>query len=173
MSAAELVVMTLTVAFLAASAAVVALLVRVRSWRLRLSTLEATDLEQRDRITLLTADVHRNAEQARRWRDQRNGLVRAAVHVAINVQSAGLRDGLDLALRTAGVDTISPDGEQFDPCVHRAVRRLPIADPSRQGVVAETVRNGYRDGTHLLRAADVAVYELEPSARPSHSDPKD
>lgn len=172
MSTAELVVVILAVAFLAASA-VVALLVRARSWRLRLSTLEATDFEQRDRIELLTADVRWNAEQARRWRDQRNGLVRAAVHVAINVQSAGLRDGLDLALRTAGVDTLSADGEQFDPCLHRAVRRLPVADPSLQGVVAETVRNGYRDGTHVLRAADVAVYELEPNAQPSHSDPKD
>jgi molecular chaperone GrpE len=56
-----------------------------------------------------------------------------------------------------GVKRIPSEGMPFDPQLHEAVSAVPAADPSQDGVVVGTVRQGYRIGDEVLRPALVAV----------------
>ena len=62
-------------------------------------------------------------------------------------------------LQRAGVEVIDvTPGIAFDPSTQHAVDTTPTADRALDGLVAGTVRPGYRDGRTLLREPDVAVY---------------
>ena len=60
------------------------------------------------------------------------------------------------ALKRAGIESYSPQGETFDPHLHEAVATTPVegADP---GTVVEVYQAGYRLGEDVLRPAKVVV----------------
>lgn len=59
-------------------------------------------------------------------------------------------------LSDQGVETISPDGQAFDPNLHEALKQDP-SDTVPEGSVIFTMRRGYRLKDRLLRAANVVV----------------
>jgi len=61
------------------------------------------------------------------------------------------------ALDAAGIETIDPVGEKFDPNLHEALSSRPSQDGEEPGVVVETVQRGYRLGEALIRPARVVV----------------
>jgi molecular chaperone GrpE (heat shock protein) len=141
--------------------------------RRRAAALETANARQQQEMAQLADEVRGHSDRARRARDQRDGLVRAAVHLAANLQSRALQDTVDTALHGAGVELLTADGRTFDPLEHRAVRRLPVTDRTRDGTVAETLRTGYRDGGHVLRPADVAVFEFMTRAETAPAQPEE
>lgn len=60
------------------------------------------------------------------------------------------------ALRRAGIESFSPQGEAFDPHLHEAVATTPV-DGAERGTVVEVYQAGYRLGDDVLRAAKVVV----------------
>lgn len=61
-------------------------------------------------------------------------------------------------LEAAGLESINPAGQPFDPKLHEAVSTLPPPDPSRDHVVAATFQTGYAFKGSLIRPAMVQVY---------------
>ncbi len=59
-------------------------------------------------------------------------------------------------LSDQGVEIISPDGQEFDPNLHEALKQEP-SDSIPEGSVIFTMRRGYRLKDRLLRAANVIV----------------
>ena len=60
------------------------------------------------------------------------------------------------ALRRAGIEAYSPQGEPFDPRLHEAVATAPV-EGAASGTVVEVYQAGYRLGEDVLRAAKVVV----------------
>ncbi|GAT68598.1 co-chaperone GrpE [Planomonospora sphaerica] len=79
--------------------------------------------------------------------------------------SGMLLDGLN----RAGVREILADGQRFDPRLHEAFGTEPTDRPELHDVVAETVKQGYAEGEHVIRVPQVAVYRHE---RPGDGTPR-
>ena len=60
------------------------------------------------------------------------------------------------ALKRAGIEPYSPDGEPFDPQYHEAVAQQP-QEGAEPGTVVEVYQRGYRRGESVLRPARVVV----------------
>jgi molecular chaperone GrpE len=60
------------------------------------------------------------------------------------------------ALKRAGIERYSPEGEQFDPQFHEAVAQQPV-EGTEPGVVVEVFQRGYRVGDNVVRPARVVV----------------
>jgi molecular chaperone GrpE len=60
------------------------------------------------------------------------------------------------ALKRAGIEQFSPQGEKFDPHLHEAVATTPV-EGAESGTVVEVYQAGYRFGEDVLRAAKVVV----------------
>ena len=60
------------------------------------------------------------------------------------------------ALKRAGIEPFSPEGEQFDPQFHEAVAQQPF-EGIAPGTVVEVYQRGYRLGDTILRPARVVV----------------
>jgi molecular chaperone GrpE len=60
------------------------------------------------------------------------------------------------ALKRAGIDVFSPEGEPFDPTLHEAVAQQPI-EGAAPGTVVEVFQRGYRIGETVVRPARVVV----------------
>jgi molecular chaperone GrpE len=60
------------------------------------------------------------------------------------------------ALKRAGIEPFSPEGEQFDPQYHEAVAQQPF-EGAVPGTVVEVYQRGYRRGEIVLRPARVVV----------------
>ncbi len=60
------------------------------------------------------------------------------------------------ALRRAGIEAYSPEGEAFDPHYHEAVAQASV-DGAPAGTVVEVFQRGYRLGETVLRPARVVV----------------
>lgn len=60
------------------------------------------------------------------------------------------------ALKRAGIEPFSPQGEAFDPQYHEAVAQQPVPD-AEPGIVVEVYQRGYRRGESVLRPARVVV----------------
>jgi molecular chaperone GrpE len=67
-----------------------------------------------------------------------------------------VRSDVLAALKRAGIEPYSPEGERFDPQFHEAVAQQPFqgAEP---GTVVEVYQRGYRQGESILRPARVIV----------------
>ena len=63
------------------------------------------------------------------------------------------------SLRREGLTTVGEVGEPFDPRIHEAIGVWPASKPEQTGRVAAVTQRGYRFGHHLLRPAQVQVYE--------------
>ena len=74
-------------------------------------------------------------------------------------------------LRQEGLEAVGRPGEPFDPNLHEAIGVWPAPRPQLDGKVAAVPVQGYRFNEHLLRPAQVQVYEHRPgepgSDRPS------
>jgi molecular chaperone GrpE len=60
------------------------------------------------------------------------------------------------ALARVGIESFSPEGEQFDPQCHEAMAQHP-ADGTAPGTILEVYQRGYRIGETVLRPARVVV----------------
>ncbi len=60
------------------------------------------------------------------------------------------------ALKRAGIEPYSPEGERFDPQFHEAVAQQPF-EGAEPGTVIEVYQRGYRQGDSILRPARVVV----------------
>ena len=67
-----------------------------------------------------------------------------------------VQDQLVAALRRAGIEPFSPQGEPFDPHQHEAVATTPV-DGAKSGTVVEVYQSGYRINGAVLRPARVVV----------------
>ncbi|REF38218.1 nucleotide exchange factor GrpE [Thermasporomyces composti] len=68
-----------------------------------------------------------------------------------------VREELLEVLLRRGLREVDAAGEEFDPRVHEAVRRVPVESPEQVGRVVEVRRPGYALEGRLLRPAQVAV----------------
>jgi molecular chaperone GrpE len=96
-----------------------------------------------------------------------DNLERALAHAADSAENAddtatffsGIRhvhaDVLG-ALKRAGIEAYSPEGEPFDPQYHEAVAQASV-DGAESGTVVEVFQRGYRRGENVLRPARVVV----------------
>lgn len=76
-----------------------------------------------------------------------------------------LRVQLLQLFRDQGLEPIDGLGA-FDPACHRAIERVPTADPALDGQLAELIRPGFRTADAALRYAEVRVYGYEPATAP-------
>ncbi len=90
-------------------------------------------------------------------------LDRALTHARDVPEAVPLAEGIDLAqgrflaaLERNGIESIDPQGRPFDPNEAEAVRVDRVSE-DLDGIVTETLRPGFRLGTHLVRPARVAV----------------
>lgn len=72
-----------------------------------------------------------------------------------------LRTQLRQLLATNGLSEIVTEGT-FDPAIHRALQRVPCADPEQANRVLEVVRPGFRTEQVVLRYAEVVVGQYVP-----------
>ncbi|MDJ0318440.1 MULTISPECIES: nucleotide exchange factor GrpE [Arthrobacter] len=63
---------------------------------------------------------------------------------------------LETALATYGLEKINTTGVAFDPTIHEALIQQPGAD-IEVDTVSQVLRNGYKSGERILRAAQVIV----------------
>ncbi|WP_269939584.1 nucleotide exchange factor GrpE [Arthrobacter sp. HY1533] len=69
---------------------------------------------------------------------------------------AAIAAKLETALATYGLEKIDATGVPFDPTVHEALIQQPAAD-IEVDTVSQVLRNGYKSGERILRAAQVIV----------------
>ncbi len=67
-----------------------------------------------------------------------------------------VHDDVVNALKRAGIEPFSPQGEPFDPQYHEAVAQQPVQG-TQAGTVVEVFQRGYRLGENVLRPARVVV----------------
>jgi hypothetical protein len=97
----------------------------------------------------------------------RAALVRVCIYVRDRVTSRALADRLANALNDAGVRTVEPVGERFDPARHEAGGATHTPDPKLVGTIAAVEVAGYIDrGGRVLRPPIVTVYQAG-SGRPA------
>lgn len=68
---------------------------------------------------------------------------------------------LEKSLRTAGLETVNPKGEKFDPSLHEAVSAQPADSPEDDGLVSQVYQVGYTFKGQLLRPARVVVLQYQ------------
>jgi molecular chaperone GrpE len=92
-----------------------------------------------------------------------DNLERALTHAPPDADEHGFVMGVrhvhtDLiaALRTAGIEQFSPEGETFDPNQHEALAQQPT-EGAQPGTVVEVYQRGYRAGETVVRPARVVV----------------
>ena len=68
---------------------------------------------------------------------------------------------LDKSLRAAGLETVNPVGEKFDPTLHEAVATQPTDDADLDHTVAQVYQVGYTFKGQMLRPARVVVRQYQ------------
>lgn len=89
---------------------------------------------------------------------ERRNLVNTCIYVRDRSTSQAISDRIGAALTEAGVATLAPVGERFDPTVHEAGGTTPTNDPAQDGIIAVVETLGYNDRTGMLRNPIVTVY---------------
>jgi molecular chaperone GrpE len=110
--------------------------------KLALALLPAIDNLERALAHVGEADAGADADA-----DGAASLVAGIKHVHTDVVSA---------LKRAGIERYSPEGERFDPQFHEAVAQQPV-EGTEAGVVVEVFQRGYRMGDNVVRPARVVV----------------
>lgn len=70
---------------------------------------------------------------------------------------------LEKTLRSAGLETVNPIDEPFDPAKHEAVGTEPAESPEEDGTVGRVYQAGYTFRGQLLRPARVVVRQYTPA----------
>ena len=68
---------------------------------------------------------------------------------------------LEKSLRSAGMETINPAGDKFDPALHEAVATQPTDDQDLDHTIAQVYQVGYTFKGQLLRPARVVVRQYQ------------
>lgn len=89
---------------------------------------------------------------------ERRTLIDTCIYVRDRATSQAISDKIGTGLTQAGVATVSPVGERFDPTRHEAGGTTPTGDPSHDGLIAAVETVGYADRTAVLRNPIVTVY---------------
>ena len=112
----------------------------------------------------IEAEARGQGELVRRLLDPLDDVARFAHVDPAVTDSATLVEGvamvekkLDKSLRAAGLETVNPAGEKFDPALHEAVATQPTDDPDLDHTVAQVYQVGYTFKGQLLRPARVVV----------------
>ena len=112
----------------------------------------------------IEAEARGQGELVRRLLDPLDDVARFAHVDPAVTDSATLVEGvamvekkLDKSLRAAGLETVNPAGEKFDPALHEAVATQPTDDPELDHTVAQVYQVGYTFKGQLLRPARVVV----------------
>ena len=87
-----------------------------------------------------------------------HALKAAAGHEDVVKGFALVGDEIVAALARAGIESFSPEGEQFDPNEHEAMA-AHAAEGAEPGTVIEVYQRGYRLDGQILRPARVVVAE--------------
>jgi molecular chaperone GrpE len=64
-------------------------------------------------------------------------------------------------LEEAGLETLDPEGESFDPTIMEALSRVPAEDPEEDDTVERVFQRGFLFSGHLVRPARVSVRKYE------------
>ena len=70
---------------------------------------------------------------------------------------------LEKTMRSAGLETVNPIDEPFDPAKHEAVGTEPAESPEEDGTVGRVYQVGYTFRGQLLRPARVVVRQYTPA----------
>lgn len=89
---------------------------------------------------------------------ERRTLINTCIYVRDRATSQAIADRIGAGLAEAGVATVSPVGERFDPTRHEAGGTTAAPDPSHDGVIAVVETLGYADRAAILRNPIVTVY---------------
>jgi len=132
---------------------------------------EFDNYRRRTRREMLEAGEASRADLARGLLEIIDDLTRVAEAPCDPEQHQAMHDGVGLIARKlvktlsdAGVDSVNPLGERFDPNVHEAIILTPTDDPDQDELVPQVLLTGYRLGERLLRPAQVAVFRHEENA---------
>lgn len=98
--------------------------------------------------------------------DVLDDLQRVAQLDLSNATVEAIMEGVDLVerkfvrmLKDAGVETLDPTGEAFDPERMEAMMRVPAESEEADETVAQVFQKGYALKGHLVRPARVSVYK--------------
>ncbi|MEV6520675.1 nucleotide exchange factor GrpE [Longispora sp. NPDC051575] len=130
-------------------------LVRERERHVLVQEQERRPLVQEREGHVLVQERERHALVQER---ERHALVQELVYLRDRLTSEALSGRLGRALADAGVATISPLGERFDPARHEAGGSTPAPDQGRVGRIAAVELPGYTDHGVVLRPPVVTVY---------------
>jgi hypothetical protein len=89
---------------------------------------------------------------------ERRTLIDTCMYVRDRATSQAIADKIGAGLSEAGVATIAPVGERFDPTRHEAGGTTAAPDPAHDGVIAVVETVGYADRAAILRNPIVTVY---------------
>jgi len=90
--------------------------------------------------------------------NERRTLINTCIYVRDRSTSQAIADRIGAGLTEAGVTTLAPVGERFDPTRHEAGGTTPAPDPTQDGVIAVVETLGYNDRNTMLRNPIVTVY---------------
>jgi molecular chaperone GrpE len=126
---------------------------------------EFENYRRRTRREMLEAGEAARAELARGLLEIIDDLTRVAEAPCDPEQHQAMHDGVGLIARKlvktlsdAGMESVNPLGERFDPNYHEAIILTPTDDPDQDELVSQVLLTGYRVGDRLLRPAQVAVF---------------
>lgn len=64
-------------------------------------------------------------------------------------------------LMNHGVHIINPTDENFNPVEHEAVQKISTTDSNKNNKIAKVIKQGYKIGSKVIKAARVEVYIKE------------
>jgi molecular chaperone GrpE len=118
----------------------------------------------------LEAEARGQAELVKHMLDPLDDIARFAHVDPQTTESATVVEGvamvekkLDKSLRAAGLETVNPKGEKFDPAFHEAVATEPTSKPDEDHTVSQVYQVGYAFKGQMLRPARVVVRQYQGS----------
>lgn len=134
-----------------------------RDKHLRLAA-EFDNFRRRNLKEKMEAEARGQAELARMILDPLDDIARFAHVDPAVTESKTIVEGvemvekkLDKALRSAGLESVNPVNERFDPALHEAVGTETADSPDLDGTVSRVYQLGYTFKGQLLRPARVVV----------------
>ena len=116
----------------------------------------------------IEAEGRGQAELVRHMLDPLDDVARFAHVDPAATDSATIVEGvalverkLEKSLRAAGLETVNPVGEKFDPALHEAVATQPTDDKDLDHTVAQVYQAGYTFKGQMLRPARVVVRQYQ------------
>lgn len=74
----------------------------------------------------------------------------------------GLQEDVEILLGQNGVAAYRDPVGPFDPTRQRVLRKIRTSDEALAGIVAESIRPGFEQGTEIIEKERVAIYQFEP-----------